>query len=186
MTTAQTDVNIATVGSRLKLMAIMLIVLGMLALLCPLTTGIAIAYLVGGLIVVAGIVRLLHAFQSGSVGEGVFAFVVGLVMVIGGIVLLLHPLMNLMALTLLMAIYFFVEGIFTLIGGLRMSGKQGWGFVVFNGVVTLLLGFFIWREWPLSGSWAIGILVGIHLLLTGVQLLAVGTVTKRIGSAVGA
>jgi uncharacterized membrane protein HdeD (DUF308 family) len=183
MTTPQTDVNLSTVGSRLRLMAILLIVLGILALLCPLTTGVAIAYLVGGLIVVAGIVRLLHAFQSGSVGEGVFAFIIGLVMVIGGVLMLLHPVMNLMALTLLMAIYFFVEGFFTLVGGVRMAGKPGWGFVIFNGVVTLLLGLLIWWEWPLSGAWALGVLVGIHLLLTGVQLLAVGTVTKRFGAA---
>lgn len=183
MSTASPQANLAAVGGRLKLLAILMIVLGVVALLCPLTTGIAIAYLVGALIVIGGIVRLAHVFQSGSVGEGIFGVVVGAIMVIGGIVMLLHPVLNLTTLTLFAAIYFVVEGLFLLVGGFRMSGKPGWGFVVFNGVVTLLLGVLIWTQWPLSAAWALGILFGIHLIMMGLQMLTVGNVARRLAAA---
>lgn len=174
---------IAKAGSRFTLLAILLIVLGVLALLSPLYAGKFIAYLVGAFVLVGGVVSLLHIFRSGGFWRGVWALLVGVAMVIGGLVMLTHPLLNLMALTLLVAIYFVVEGIFTLVAGLGMTGKPGCGFVLFNGVVTLLLGVLIWAEWPISGVWAIGVLVGIHLLLTGMQLLAVGSTAKQLAKA---
>ena len=58
--------------------------------------------------------------------------------------------------------------------------SEGKGWVIFNGIVTLLLGVMIWRGFPLSGVWAVGILVGIRLIFSGLTMLALGTAGRQL------
>lgn len=171
-------------AGRLQVFGIVLVVLGVLAMIAPMASGVAIAYLVGALVLIGGIARLLFAFSASTFGEGALAFLIGLLMVIGGIALLTHPLLNLVSLTLLLAIYFAVTGVFAVVHAFQMKPAAGWGMVLLNGVVTLLLALVIWSSWPISGTWAIGVLVGVQLLMTGFQLLAVsGAVKQRMQTA---
>jgi len=86
--------------------------------------------------------------------------------------------------TMLIAIYFLVDGISEIIAAFKIKPDQGWGWVLFNGIIAVLLGFMIWRQWPVSGAWAIGILVGIHILITGWSMIILGTGARRVAGAI--
>ena len=67
------------------------------------------------------------------------------------------------------------------IAAFRAKPDRGWGWLLFSGVVSLILGILIWRQWPMSGLWAIGILLGIRILMAGFGMIFVGSATRQIG-----
>src|SRR5262249_59280471 len=95
----------------------------------------------------------------------------GVLFVIGGYYFLTHPLMALSTLTLLLAALILAAGVCEIITYFRLRGEQASGWMLFNGIVALFLGALIWLHWPSSSVWAIGTLVGVNLLLTGITRL---------------
>ena len=81
--------------------------------------------------------------------------------------------------TLFLAAWFVVVGICEIIWSLRLRPLPGWGTTVFSGVISLLLGLMIWRQFPVSGAWAIGVLAGIKLIFSGWWLIIIGRGVKR-------
>ena len=77
--------------------------------------------------------------------------------------MLAHPWLGLAVLTLVMAVYFVVEGIWKIVASFSFRPATGWLAVLASGVIGLVLGGLIWMQWPLSGLWAVGILVGVDL-----------------------
>ena len=90
----------------------------------------------------------------------------------GGLALLFHPFYGLSLLTLMMAMFFVFEGVWKIIMSLSIRPANGWGRILFSGLISLLLGGLIWGEWPVSGMWAVGTLVGVDFLLTGFFLIS--------------
>ena len=169
---------IAKGGKNAKILGIIAIILGFLAMLAPGLTGVSVAIVVGALAVVAGILRMIWAFSAGSLGKGVLVFVIGVLTLLCGLVLLGNPLFATGVLTLLLAAYFIVDGITELIAGFRVSVGRGW--LVFGGIVSILLGILIWAQFPLSGAWAIGILVGVKLLMVGMIMVTAGSAAQSV------
>lgn len=162
------------------LWGVLTIILGVLAMGAPLITGLALAVLIGVSLVAAGLMQSIYAFQAGSVGRGFLRLLFGGVTVLAGIAIIGQPPMALATLTLFLAIYFIVDGISTLIASTAVAGGQGKGLIIFNGIITLMLGVMIWRGWPVSGAWAIGILVGIRLIFSGMTMMALGAVGREM------
>lgn len=159
---------------------VLLIVLGTLAVLAPLMAGVAIDVMIGALFVASGIAEIVFAFRATSWGAGLLSFASGGLSLVCGAVMLLMPLLGLSFLTLLLAGYFFADGIARSVLALQARPLPGWGWMLFNGLVTLVLAGLIVVEWPLSGAWAIGILAGINILLTGWALTASGFAARRL------
>lgn len=153
---------------------IVLIILGVVALACPLVSGVAIEYLVGGVLLVAGLAQLFHVGKAKSAGAGVSAVIGGLLAAVAGILMILHPLAGLGFLTLLMAAYFIVAGIASIVLWPQVRGRRGAGWLLFQGLLSVVLGGLIWMQWPLSGAWAVGTLFGIQLIFIGWSLVALG------------
>ena len=109
-----------------------------------------------------------------------FQILAGVVFLIGGYYLLTHPLLGLGTLTLLLAATILAAGVCEIITYFRLKGEQASGWMLFNGIVALLLGGMIWLHWPSSSVWAIGTLVGVNLLLTGITRLMVGLTGRRL------
>ena len=84
-----------------------------------------------------------------------------------------RPGMALATLTLVLAAYFFVDGIFEIVWAFRLRPIKGWGWALFSGVVALALGIMIWRQFPVSGMWAVGTLAGIHMIFGGSSVTSV-------------
>ena len=81
---------------------------------------------------------------------------------------------------LILAIYFLVDGIAEIIGAFDAKPAEGWGYMVFDGAISILLGWMIWSQWPLSGAWAVGVLVGIRLIFVGAGMLMFGSLAKAV------
>ncbi len=159
---------------------IILIILGILALGSPLMTGVAVAIMVGSFLLVGGIVQFVYAFKAKSWGAGLLGIFGGVLSVVCGILMIAHPLLGLGFLTLLLAAFFVVGGISKIILSFQVRRAQGWGWILFSGIVGLVLGMMIWSQWPLSGAWAIGTLVGIDILFTGWSTMAIGLAARRL------
>jgi uncharacterized membrane protein HdeD (DUF308 family) len=169
-------------GNLLLFLGVLTVILGMLCMAATLVTGLAVGMLVGGLLLVGGVVRLIFAFKAESWGSGVFRFITGALSVLCGLIMLGRPLLGLASLTLVLAVYFLVDGIFQMITAFQIKPQQGWGWVLFSGLAAFLLGYLIWSQWPFSGVWAVGILVGINLFMSGWSMIAWGGTAREIAS----
>jgi uncharacterized membrane protein HdeD (DUF308 family) len=172
--------ELATGGKRMTAYGVIAIILGILAMLAPLLTGFSIMTVIGIIVLIAGIVRMVWAFKAGSLGKGIWTFVIGLLTLIAGILLFAHPLFASSVLTVLLVFYFLLDGIFELVAGFQIRPAAGSGWLIFGGVISILLGILIWKQYPLSGVWAIGILFGIKLFLVGLIMLTGGSVMRQI------
>ena len=160
--------------------AILFIVLGVFAIIEPAVAGLGVALLVGWLLIFGGVSHLISAFEGGGAKRVLFQILAGVVFLIGGYYLLSHPLLGLGTLTLLLAAIILAAGVCEIITYFRLKGEQASGWMLFNGIVALLLGGMIWIHWPSSSVWAIGTLVGVNLLLTGITRLMVGLTGRRL------
>jgi uncharacterized membrane protein HdeD (DUF308 family) len=160
----------------LTILGFAMVFFGVLSMMAPLMTGIAIALMVGILVLAAGVSQLVCAFKSRSVGRGVLGFLT----VVAGMFLLGNPLFPLGFLTLLLIGYFFAQGIVEVMHSFQMRPAQGWGWSLIGGSVSILLALMIWRQWPLSGAWAIGLLVGIRLMFSGFAVIAMAGAARSV------
>ena len=165
-------------------LGILTVIFGVLAIASPFITGVAVAIFVGSMLILTGIAQLVHAFKARMWGIGFWGSVIGLLSIAAGVYMMIRPGVGLAALTLLLAIYFLVDGISEIIAAFRIKPDQGWGWVLFNGIIAVLLGFMIWRQWPASGAWAIGILVGVHILMSGWTMVILGTGARKVAGAI--
>ena len=147
--------------------AIFLIIVGFFALALPFEAGIAIAIVVAVLVILAGIAHLAATFAARTTGGFFWRLLVGCAYLIAGVYLLVNPKLSLVSLTLALAVLFFVEGIFHLVAYFQIRSAPGSGWILFDGIVTLILAVMIWRSWPASAVWALGTIVGINLLMSG-------------------
>ena len=173
-------------GKKMTTLGVIAIILGILFLLAPGLTGISALTIVGFLVLLAGIVRIIWAFQAASFGKGLLMFAIGGLTLLCGIALVANPLFASGVLTVILALYFIFDGISETVAGVRLRPGGGWGWMLFGGIVSILLGIMIWAQFPLSGVWAIGILLGIKLFFVGLIMVmggsAVRSMAKRLGT----
>ncbi len=157
---------------------ILLIIVGLLAIAAPLAAGVSITILVGTLLIIGGIGECFLAFQAGAFGRGLLIFIVGALMAVAGFYMVSQPVAGLATITLFLTAYFIVSGIFEIIAAVQIRPASGWGLMLFNGIITLLLGILLWRQFPLSGAWAVGVLFGIKMVFSGWTLIFIGNAVK--------
>ena len=150
------------------LWGVLLIIFGMVAIGMPLLAAVAVNALVAWLIVLAGIVHLMLAFRAHGAGSQIWKALVGVAYVCFGGYLIWRPLLGVASLTLLLASLFLIEGILDIVLYVKMRPIHGSIWVLIDGIITLLLGLMIYMQWPSSSAWAIGTLVGISLIFSGV------------------
>ena len=160
------EVTGATIG-----WAVVMIVLGLLAVILPYASGIAVSVVVAWLVVFGGAAYLAFAFSSLSAGSFIWRTLIGVAYILGGGYLAFHPGIALASLTLVLATIFVVEGVSELSSFFMFRSLRGSGWVLFNALTTLLLAGLIMYPWPVSSIWAIGTILGINLIFSGVTLL---------------
>ena len=159
-------------------LGILMIILGVVAMAAPVVATIAIQVMLGWLLVISGIAEGIHAFMVKE-WRGFLLELLSAVLYLGvGLLLLVDPLKGALALTLILAVFLLVEGIFKIITALRVRDHRGWGWLLASGIVSVVLGVLIWAQWPASGLWVIGLLVGIQLLFTGWSLVMLALVAR--------
>ena len=167
-------------GKNMTIFGVIAIILGIFAMLAPGLTGISVAILVGVIVLVGGIVRIIWAFQAGSLGKGLLMFAIGGLTLLCGIALVANPLFASGVLTIILAVYFIVDGICEIAAAMRLRPASGWGWMLFGGIISIWLGIMIWGQFPLSGAWAIGILLGIKLFFVGLIMVTGGSAVRTM------
>ncbi len=147
-------------------MGIVMVIIGTLALGSSVAVTLFSMLFLGWLMIIAGVVEAVHAFWKKEWGGLFLHLLIGVLYVVVGFMVLANPAASALSLTLIMAIFFILMGIFRIIiaGAMRFPH---WGWVLFNGIITLILGVIIWRQWPISGLWVIGLFIGIDLIISG-------------------
>jgi len=151
------------------------IIAGTLAVGFVFSATLASVVTLGVLLLIAGGAQMAAALLARE-WDGFFLFLLlGFLYGVAGFLTLQHPLLAAEGLTLMLAALFLLVGLFRIAVAL-VDHLPSWGWILFNGVVTVLLGLAIWRQWPESGLWVLGMLVGIELIVNGVtwSVLAVG------------
>jgi uncharacterized membrane protein HdeD (DUF308 family) len=154
----------------LLVLGALLIVVGLVAMSSTFFATLATVVILGILLMIGGVVEIVDAF----LGRGWRGFwmhmLSGIMYVVLGFLFVQRPLAAAAIFTLMLAAAFFVGGLFRIVVALS-ERFYGWGWVLLNGVITLILAVLIWREWPEAAYWVIGLFVGIDMLFDGWSLV---------------
>jgi uncharacterized membrane protein HdeD (DUF308 family) len=158
-------------------LSILMIVAGILAIGAPVVAGVTVTLIVAWMLVFSGVLHLIFAFRGGSV---VWEILLGIVYGAIGFYMLAHPAAGLASLTLAIALYLLIEGVLELALSFQIRPAPGSGWLLFDGVVTLILAVMIWTTWPSSTAWVVGTLVGISMFFSGITRLMLSMAVRRI------
>lgn len=147
-------------------LGILLVILGTLAIIGANVFTLTTIIFFGVLLTIGGILQIIYSFWGRKWQGFSQALLSGILYTTVGILMLTHPKISAMAFTLLFAAFFVVSGAFKIIFSLTTPVMQ-WGWILFSGIVSFVLGIFIWSEWPESGLWLIGLFIGIDLIFVG-------------------
>ena len=159
----------------LLLLGIAQILFGTAACSTAFLVSVVTVMMFGLLLLVGGIAQVIGAFWAGQWSGFFLHLLVGLLYIVNGYLIVDSPLDSTVALTLLLAAMLIFIGIFRIIVALAVRFHH-WGWPLLNGVVSLLLGLMIYKQWPASGLWVIGLFIGIELIFNGWSwvMLAIG------------
>jgi uncharacterized membrane protein HdeD (DUF308 family) len=167
-------------------LGILLSVLGLLLIAAPVLGTLAVDLLVGWFLIIGGVAQLVHAFMEKAWRGFLLELLSGMLYLVVGVLLVFYPVAGAQALTLFVAAFLTVEGLVRIVMALRVRPGHGWGWLLFGGIVTVILGILIWTQWPGSGLWVLGLLVGINLLFTGWSLTMMAIALRAHESRVAA
>ncbi|HKZ17194.1 MAG TPA: DUF308 domain-containing protein [Geobacteraceae bacterium] len=159
----------------LMILGVLIMIIGFISVGVPFLVGAATAVYVGGLLIASGIIELAGVFKAKGWGVGIAGFLVSFLSITAGVAVIANPAFGLVMLTLVLAAYFVAHGAGLLILALKARKKRGWRWIfLFDGFLSLLLGILILKGWPISGLWAVGILVGVRIVFSGLRMLTLG------------
>lgn len=134
----------------------------------------------GWIMIFAGVSTAIHAFSLERGWGGFFLnLITGILYTVAGYVILSTPAQSAIVFTLLISMILIFEGLFRAITAITARFPH-WGWVFFSGVVTFFLGIMISRQWPVSGTWVIGLFVGINMILNGWSLVMLSIAVKNM------
>ena len=161
---------------------IILVVLGLIAIIVPPIATLAVELLFGWLFLLSGIMGLITTFWMRDAPGFWWSLLSGVLGIAAGIVLLVWPLSGVLSLTLVLIVFFTIEGIasimYALEHKLELSGR--WGFMLASGIIDLIIAAIILFGLPGSAAWALGLLVGINLTFGGAALIAMALHAREL------
>ena len=163
---------------------VLLIIFGMLAIGSPFLAAVAVNALIAWLIILAGIIHLILAFQIHRASSIIWKLLIGLAYLFFGIYVLMHPVLGVASLTLVLASLFLIEGALDIVLFFQMRSMRGSFWVLGDGIVTILLGLLIYLQWPSSSVWAIGTLVGVSMTISGISRVMFSLTVRKLSAAV--
>jgi uncharacterized membrane protein HdeD (DUF308 family) len=158
---------------------VLLILFGMLAFGSPFVAAVAVSVVIAWLIVLAGVVHVVLGFHAHGAGSVIWKLLVGIAYLCFGAYLIMHPALAVASLTLVLASLFLIEGILEVVLFFKMRPLKGSSWMLLDGIITLLLGLLIYMQWPSSSIWAIGTLVGVSMMISGIARVAMSLAVRR-------
>lgn len=163
-------------------MGILIAAIGVLMLMYPLLTAKVTTLFIGAALVVVGVVEVVVALRSHTVGRFFLRLLLGVIYGATGVLLLANPLWGVAVLTSVLGFMLIFEAVFTAVLAFQTRPASGWGWFLFDAAISLLLGFLILAHWPASSVWAIGTLVGVAVLIRGISRIALSIGLRRAAS----
>jgi len=159
---------------------IVLVLLGIGAIVVPVIAGLAVTLLLGWLFLIGGIFGLIVTFYAREMPGFWWSLISAALSVLAGLILIARPLQGLLTLTVILTVFFVIEGVASIMFALehkrQLSGR--WGWVVAAGIFDLLIAVMILAGLPGSAEWAIGLLVGINMVFGGSSLIGMALAAK--------
>lgn len=171
--------EIQTAWGWLLALGILWIILGTLAIIMPFAATLALEMVFGVLFVIGGVAQLIQAFRAKGWGGAAFQVLGGLLALALGVILLLFPLQGVLTLTILLAAFFVAQGIVKVISAFRQQPSSGWGWLLFSGLLGIVVGIIIWAGLPGTAVWVLGLLVGIELIFSGWAMIMIAMAGKK-------
>ena len=159
---------------------IIIVLLGALAVAKPMISSLAIEIFIGWLFFVGGILRIAMLLRAKQL-PGFWWSLLGAVLAVAvGVILVANPFQGLLTLTMVLIALFLVEGFSAIFAAFDFrSHSSNWGWLLFSGIIDLVLAGMIWQSWPASGAWAIGLLTGVNLFFLGLSLIMLAIAAPR-------
>ncbi len=157
----------------LLILGIVYVILGLAAMAHPYAVTLAIDLVLGFILLFGGVVAVVSSFFSGSLKKFIFIFISGLLYLIVGGLLLKNPFAGVLTLTIILAAFLVVEGFFKIVNAFQLRPQANWFWLLISGVASLILGVMIWGEFPASGRFVLGLLLGVYMLINGVSMIMV-------------
>ncbi|MFO0947500.1 MAG: HdeD family acid-resistance protein [Planctomycetota bacterium] len=150
------------------LMGFVMLLSGSLAISwsCMTTLTIAVTWMLGWILLVSGAAEIVSSFRAGKGSGRLVHLFLGILYALVGLMVIDQPVDSAIIFTRFIAIFLIIGGIFRIVISL-LDRFPGWGAVLLNGIVTFALGLMIYRQWPASGLWVIGMFFGVDLILNG-------------------
>jgi uncharacterized membrane protein HdeD (DUF308 family) len=161
-------------------MGVALILLGIFAVIDSVAVTVVSMMVFGWLLLFGGIIEGMQAFRHRRGGHFFLHLLNAAFAVVVGLMLLRNPLAGSLVMTLLMATYFLVAGAFRIFTALTVD-ITGSGWMLADGIITLVLGMLVWAQWPLAGLWIIGLFIGINLITYGWSQMMMAFALRRLG-----
>jgi uncharacterized membrane protein HdeD (DUF308 family) len=172
------DVRKATTWS--IVLSILMSAAGVLAIGIPMIAGIAVTAIVGWLLIFSGLIHLAFAWRAGRPAAVLWQILLGLVYGAIGLYIIARPVAGLESLTFAIALYLFIEAVLEFVLWSRLPDVPGRGWLMVDGVVTLVLAIMILSTWPSSAAWVVGTLIGISMLFSGITRLMLSITVRRL------
>lgn len=163
---------------------LLLVVCGSAAIIFPALTvlsTVAVTIALGVILMIAGIATLVHSFWAGRWSGTLLQWLVGILYVVAGFAITEKPVASAAVMTLFVAAFFIVVGLFRIVAALAVRFPF-WGWALLNGAITFLLGLIIYRHFPESALWVLGLLVGLEMLFNGWTWIMLALAIKKIPS----
>jgi uncharacterized membrane protein HdeD (DUF308 family) len=158
---------------------VLMLICGFLAIGIPFASGIGVAIVIGWLLLISAVWHLLFGIRSGGVGGSIWQILLAIAYGAAGLMLTLYPLAGLAWLTLVLATFLLIEAVLEFVLFFNIRGRTNSVWVLVDAIITLVLGILIWAQWPSSSGWAIGTLVGVSLIFSGISRLMLSSATSR-------
>jgi uncharacterized membrane protein HdeD (DUF308 family) len=149
---------------------VLLVVAGVLAIISPIIASVAIVFLLGWVLIISGVLQAVGLIGASNVPHFWLQLISAVLAILIGVLLLRSPDSGLLVMTMLLIVYFMVEGIAKVIFALTIRPFPNWGWVLASGVVGILLAFILWANMPLTANWVLGLMLGVLLVSEGSAL----------------
>jgi uncharacterized membrane protein HdeD (DUF308 family) len=173
-----TDLKKATSWS--MALSVLMIIAGILAIAAPYYAGLTVTAVVGWLLLISAVLHLVYAFRGGRATAVIWEILLAVVYGLIGFYVLTNLGVGLASLTFAIAFFLFVEAILELALSYQLRNESGAGWILVDGIITMILAFLIWANWPNSSVWAVGVIVGVSMLFSGIVRVMITSNIRRI------
>jgi uncharacterized membrane protein HdeD (DUF308 family) len=159
-------------------LGVLLLLMGTIAISFAIATSIVTMIFFGTLLLVSGVVQTISAYRHHATSGFWLQLLAAVLDIVVGGLIVMRPLAGAIVLTLVLAAFFFIGGIYRVVGAASARG-HGWGWVLLSGTVDILLAILLLTGWPFSGLWFIGVCIGIGLLFRGWAWVMFSMIARR-------